>query len=202
MGLTIHYSGNLKNKMALPQLVEEVKDIAGIFGWPFEIYETEFGKNCFGRKKVRTNLYGIQFTPPQCETVSFCFYSNGRLTSYWSWREYMRSCGEDKSLLEGGSFVKTQFAGWQVHKTLILLFRHLEKKYFRKFKVHDEANYWETGDEKILKGNFDRMGFLLNGLEKTFSENSRTQNESISKYMERVLKEFYERIHYGPTKTS
>jgi hypothetical protein len=56
MGLTIHYNGHLRTKASLPALVEEVKDIAKIHRWPFEIYGTEFPLNRFNRKK-HSNLY-------------------------------------------------------------------------------------------------------------------------------------------------
>lgn len=106
MGLSIHYKGNLLAKASLPALVEEVKDIAIIHQWPFEVYDCEFPLHRFGRKKYSNALYGIRFTPPECETVSLCFLSNGRLVSFYSWLLYIKSLGKDHSWLMVGHLLK------------------------------------------------------------------------------------------------
>ena len=42
MGLSIHYSGRIADKNTLPQLIEEVEEIATVHGWKYSIYEREF----------------------------------------------------------------------------------------------------------------------------------------------------------------
>lgn len=81
MGITIHYNGRLNAKKSLPLLIEEVKDIAEVSQWNYEIYRSGFPKNHFGKKTHNNTLYGMCFTPPGCETVSLTFLSNGTLVS-------------------------------------------------------------------------------------------------------------------------
>ncbi len=39
MGIAIHYSGIIANKQHLPQLIEEVQEIASVHGWKSHVYE-------------------------------------------------------------------------------------------------------------------------------------------------------------------
>ncbi len=187
MGLSIHYNGYLRSKESLPSLIEEVKDIAKIYLWPYEIYETEFPLRTFGRKRLNNNLYGIRFTPPECETISLCFLSNGKLICFWSWLLYIKSLGTDKNYLEGGVSVKTHYAGEVIHEIVILLLDYLSKKYFRHFNMIDEGQYWETRDEKLLHQNFSRLSGFMNTFGNTLEANPIKLNESLEKYFERLL---------------
>ena len=187
MGLSIHYKGNLRTKAALPLLIEEVKDIVEIYKWPYHVFETDFPVNHFGRKKIKTNLYGISFTPPECETVSLTFLSNGTLIDYLSWVIYIKSQARDQSILQGGASVKTQYAGAAIHKLLIHIMDHLSKKYFRHFEMMDEGEYWETRDEKRLDKNFALLTSLLNGMQTIFLENPISEGEPFEKYFRRLI---------------
>jgi hypothetical protein len=51
----------------------------------------------------------------------------------------------------------TPFAPPDILITLVKFLRYLEEKYFQTLDVIDEGNYWETGDEDLLK---EKMGFL------------------------------------------
>lgn len=82
MGLSIHFSGRLKSQGSLPELIEEVKDIAEIYKWHYSSFVEEFPAGSF-KKSFNHRLYGICFTPPDCETVNLTFLSDGRLTSPW-----------------------------------------------------------------------------------------------------------------------
>ncbi|MCA4894366.1 MAG: hypothetical protein ING84_05080 [Cytophagales bacterium] len=191
MGLTIHYNGHLRTKVSLPALVEEVKDIAKIHQWPFEIYETEFPLHRFNRKKHSNLLYGICFTPPECEKVSLCFLSNGQLVGFWSWQLFVKTLGKDKGFLEGGASVKTQYAGEVIHKTLIHLLDYLSKKYFRSFTMADEGKYWETRDEKLLQKKFSTLTGLLKTLSGIIETTPINPKEPFEKYFEGILKEVH-----------
>jgi hypothetical protein len=90
MGLSIHYSGRIADKSKLPQLIEEVEEIAIVHGWKYSIYEREFPNipiqgvtlNHFLNEGSHDGkLYGIDFTPEGSEPVSICFLSNGRMSS-------------------------------------------------------------------------------------------------------------------------
>jgi hypothetical protein len=107
MGLTIHYSGRITDKSKLPQLIEEVEEIAIVHGWKYSIYEREFP--CAPNLGVTPShpvndsshdgkLYGIDFTPEGSEPVSICFLSNGRMSAIMQlscWGEFK----EEKPLI-------------------------------------------------------------------------------------------------------
>lgn len=57
MGLSIYYSGRIKNAESLPLLVEEVKDISEIYGWKYKTYETCFPRNALDKKESFQNIY-------------------------------------------------------------------------------------------------------------------------------------------------
>jgi len=89
MGISIHYSGRIANKQHLPQLIEEVQEIATVHGWKTKIYENEFPiategetqSNILNNTEHDGLLYGISFSPEGSEPVSVCFLSNGRMSS-------------------------------------------------------------------------------------------------------------------------
>ncbi len=81
MGLSIHYSGSFNAKTSLQEMIKEVKDIVEIYKWQYTVYEDVFPENSLGKAEYNQNIYGISFTPPECETVSLCFLSNGKMIS-------------------------------------------------------------------------------------------------------------------------
>ena len=90
MGISIHYSGRITDKRRLPQLIEEIQEIAAVHSWKSQIYEREFpidSEAVTSSDSITTgsthdgNLYGIDFTPEGSEPVSVCFLSNGRMSS-------------------------------------------------------------------------------------------------------------------------
>ena len=198
MGLTIHYKGSLKTKDALAQLIEEVKDIAEIHQWKCQIFEKEFPMNCFGRKKFNNRIFGIAFDPPGCETVSMTFLSNGKLVSFNSFIAYIKSLGKHKDLIgSGASYVKTQYAGAEIHKILVHLFDYLSKKYFRNFIVQDEAQYWETRDEEVLRKNFAYMEGLIEGFASALETNAMKPGETFEEYVLRIANRFHRSGHHN-----
>ena len=90
MGISIHYSGRITGKRRLPQLIEEIQEIATVHNWKSQIYEQVFPSDSeavTSSDSITTdsthdgNLYGIDFTPEGIEPVSVCFLSNGRMSS-------------------------------------------------------------------------------------------------------------------------
>ncbi|MGV3547826.1 MAG: hypothetical protein ACO1N4_12240, partial [Pedobacter sp.] len=79
MGLSIHYGGHLKNANSLPNLIEEVKDVAIASDWKYQIFETVFVGDKFSHEPSYSEIYGISFTPTNCETISITFLSNGAM---------------------------------------------------------------------------------------------------------------------------
>jgi len=95
---------------------------------------------------------------------------------------------KDKELLLYTISSKTQYAGPDVHMLIINLLKYLSGKYFINFKLSDEGQYWETGDEKILQENFSRYNALLDGVSYAFQNFPMKKGETLETYFERVLK--------------
>jgi len=63
MGLSIHYSGTIKDPEQIPQLAEEVQDVCIAFDWSYCLVNDEA-------------LTGISFSPPECETILIVSFFN------------------------------------------------------------------------------------------------------------------------------
>lgn len=188
MGLSIHYSGTIANPAYLPELISEVQDIVSVYGWPCAVFENKFPDKHFGRTTYTDKVYGLSFTPPGCETVFICFLSNGKISGPVQLQLYGNSEIEtDKKYLYIVS-VKTQFAGAEIHMMVVQLFRYLSEKYFGRFNMSDEGNYWETSDEKILKENFKKYKALLNTFCNSIERHPFRTSESIENYFARLMK--------------
>ncbi len=186
MGLSIHYSGSFNPAASLQELIEEVRDIAQVYQWECNIYETAFPEQ-HDYSDYNDKIYGISFTPPECETVAIEFLSNKRMCTAINLKLFGNSENEDYQKYLYQVSVKTQYAGPAVHMLVVNVFRYLNTKYFLNFKMLDEGKYWETSDETVLKGMFDRYNKLLNmfcdGLE-CFPVND---GESLESYFERLI---------------
>ncbi|MDR2148509.1 MAG: hypothetical protein LBE91_18865 [Tannerella sp.] len=126
MGLSIHYSGRLKKAEFLPDLIEEIKDISNVYGWKYYIFETRFPGNTFENRISFDDVYGINFTPTKCETVSLTFLSNGTMVCPSRMMFYAHSENETERSWIYTNSVKTQFAGVLIHQLLIRLFKYLK----------------------------------------------------------------------------
>jgi len=188
MGLSIHYSGSFKNNSSLEAMIEEVKDIAEVYEWKYTIHNTHFPENTLGKLSYDGKLYGISFTPPNSETISLTFLSNGKMCNGANLRFFSDTLNEkDKAYLYMLS-AKTQFAGSTIHKIIIHLLKHLSNKYLQDFKLTDEGAYWETGDEMVLENNFKNYNDLLDSVSDSLSKFPIHKNESFAQYFERILK--------------
>jgi hypothetical protein len=188
MGLTIHYNGKFNPAASLPEMIEEVKDIAEINKWKYHIYETEFPKDSIGKESYSDNLYGIIFIPPNCEPVYLSFLSNGRMASEHGLQFWGNSQDKKEKEYLYMLSTKTQFAGREIHKWIIHLFKYLKGKYFSEFNMFDEGKYWETNDEKLLNEIFQRYENALDILGTALENIPRDRGESFEKYFERILK--------------
>jgi hypothetical protein len=188
MGLTIHYSGKFSRNASLSEMIEEVRDIAEIYNWDYHIFETEFPKDADKYDYYEDKVYGICFTPPECETVSLCFLSNRRMSSIANLKFFGNS--EDEAYKEYLYMLstKTQFAGIDIHKLIIHLFKYLNEKYFEELKVIDEGYYWETGDEKILEQRFQEYNMLIDLVGSALENIPMKTTETFEEYFERILK--------------
>jgi len=185
MGLTIHYSGKLKNASDLKLLIDEVKDVAVAENWKFYILEEAYKNDSFSEIIDKENLYGILISPPNCEPLSFTFLSNGRMSGLINFNMMERQQTINEELLYS-VFTKTQYAGYEIHKKLILLLEYISKKYLADFECIDEAKYWETRDEDFLKNSFETHTNIINSFASAAEMIPVNKNESIEDYLIRI----------------
>ena len=185
MGLSVHYKGKLRAKEMLPLLIDEVKDIAGIYDWKCYVFERNLEQSGFGKNEFNNSLYGICFSPPACEPVCLTFLSNGIVCSPTGLNYYSET--KSVSLMYGVS-VKTQFAGTSVHKLIVHLFDYLSQKYLDDFEFDDEAEYWNSRDEKKLEEKFEMMNKLLHRVEGIIKTVKIESNGTFEDYFEELIR--------------
>ncbi|MCK9255111.1 MAG: hypothetical protein GX793_08915 [Bacteroidales bacterium] len=186
MGLSIHYSGNLRKASSLPSLIDEITEFCKVQKWKYNLFETKFKDDKFIDETSFDNIYGIIFTPPDCETISVCFLSNAKMISPISLEFWKNSQNENEKAWIYSVSVKTQFAGVKVHQLIILFFRYLNEKYFENFKMIDESNYWETNDVSILQKQFEKYNSLLDNFEIAIQTKPMQEDEDIISYLKRL----------------
>ncbi|MDO9257397.1 MAG: hypothetical protein Q7U54_17895 [Bacteroidales bacterium] len=189
MGLTIHYSGRFNPNSSLSAMIEEVRDIAELYQWKFKIFETEFPAGETGKEEYNQKIYGICYTPPECETVWISFLSNGEMSSPM----HLDFFGKKENQVEQPYLymlsTKTQYAGIDIHKLIIHLFKYLEGKFLQQFTVMDEGHYWETGDEKLLSDTFKEYTELIEQFGTSLEIYPMNKDESFEAYFERLIKQ-------------
>jgi hypothetical protein len=193
MGLSFHYNGKISAPALLPDLIDEVQEIANVHHWKYFVFDRQFSKGDYGKDGHNQSVYGICFTPPGCETVHICFLSNGRMSSVVNLQLWAKTTDPtEKDYLYMNS-VKTQFASVELHQLLIHLFRHLNNKYFADFNLYDEGSYWETNDEALLRKNFNRNLALINSVESALEHIPKNEGEDIEDYLERITKPIHDK---------
>ena len=197
MGLSIHYKGSFRESASLSKMVNEVKDIMEVRKWEYNIYQDEFPNDYNLKNSYNENIYGISFTPPECETVSLCFLSNRKMSSPVLLKFYEKTSYKPEQEYLYMLSVKTQFAGVEIHKFIIELFRYLQKQeYFETLEIIDEGKYWETRDENLLQDIFKQNVNLLDNFSLVIESIPKKNGESYEKYFER-LKNIIRNRNYG-----
>ena len=175
MGLSIHYRGRLKTPELITSISEELTDICRSRGWKSSRLDEDFSRENTSQL-VHTEkgaeitghlpLKGIGFSPGKgSEGLSFFFDRDGNLVPPLT----MATDGSVKGELPWDA-VKTQFAPLDIHITIIKLLRYLKKKYFEVFEVADEGDYWETGDEVLLRKKMEFLAGKIDAFGKMLSE--------------------------------
>ena len=175
MGLTIHYKGKLKSAELLPDLINEIVDIVKIYDWKYDIFEKEYSDNNFYEESF-DDAYGIIFTPPGCEPVCLTFLSDGKMANPFLFK-YHKEDKENGKERTYWVFTKTQYAGIEVHKVMIQLFRYISKKYLVDFEMVDEGRYWETNDVQVLQESFDRYNFIMDKFAEALDSFTEIEND-------------------------
>lgn len=186
MGLSIHYQGNFKNANSLPLMIEEVVTIAKANCWNYFIFENEFPNKTFTSIPEKENLYGICISPPDCEMVSFSFLSNGKMcgAEKLQFNKHLETLEDDENLYY--LHTKTQYAGIEIHKKIIILFDYLSATYFDNFELKDEGQFWETRDEELLETIFKRYTNLIESFQSSLENIPINKGESAEDYVMRM----------------
>lgn len=187
MGLCIHYSGRIKDAASLPQLIDEVREVSLVYGWKYQILESSFPNNTLAYQESLQLIYGICVTPPECETIDLAFLSNGIMVC----PAYIPVFGTSEEAKRRNYIyhisVKTQFAGVKAHALIINLFKYLNNKYLFDFKMYDEGQYWETGDEYVLRETFRKYEALFDNFELSLQAFPIEEGEDLMDYFDRLL---------------
>jgi hypothetical protein len=185
MGLSLHYKGRLNRATDLASLLLEVKEIAIINNWKYHVFDEKFTNNRFSNTIEIENLFGISINPPGSEPFCFTFLSNGFLCGIMQYSVMKMDNNIDKDMV-GWISVKTQYAGFEFHKKLVILLGYLSKKYLSNFECKDEGYYWETRNEALLKKTFTRYENLIESFTESLSSIVRNENESLEDYLIRI----------------
>jgi hypothetical protein len=186
MGLSFHYSGEINDKDKLPELIDEVKTLAQTHHWKYEIYNTDFSQKPINNEDIKHKLYGVSFTPSECEEVHICFLENGKMSNLVNlifWSDPKKP--EEKEYLYMMS-VKTQYAGVEIHAVIIDFFRYISNKYLTSFYLSDEGQYWETNDKNVLKEQFERYNAIIDTFKLAIDSIPADPNEDLINYIERI----------------
>lgn len=193
MGLSFHYSGRIVHPDSLPDLIDEVVDICKTFKWKYHVFEQQFPNDALGKEGHDQKLYGLCFTPPESETVSVCFLSNGRMSCPMLLQNWGNSPVKEQKKYLYWISVKTQYAGVEIHRNILQLFRYLKEKYLADFTMRDEGEYWETNDLELLKENFKRYTDLIDGFVLALESQSPEKGEDLETYLLRLAQQLHAR---------
>ena len=190
MGLSIHYSGNIKDYLLVDELISEVQDICKSMEWEYTIFTPKNHTNDTAHLKdpgfinyKMEDLKGICFSPKDCEPVSLTFFPSGRLCSFV---KLLYNNPETNDLMVEVTSTKTQFAGMDAHIAILNLLQYLKDKYFSVFELSDEGNYWETKDKVILAESFSRYNFLMDTVAEALGSFTAVPGESVTSLADRL----------------
>jgi hypothetical protein len=165
MGLTIHYSGRIRNFFTISSLVDEVEDVCKTLQWDYQLWANNIADtdiNLVSAQFTPSHLNGISLNIKNCVPIFLTFLPDGRLCSPLDLMD--QEIYPDESISYTISS-KTQFAGFESHLTLMKIFYYLRTRYFVDLKIIDEGMYWETKDEKVLQRQFERYDLAMEIIE-------------------------------------
>ncbi|MBK9980814.1 MAG: hypothetical protein IPP15_00060 [Saprospiraceae bacterium] len=178
MGLTIHYSGKLRNPSDLQSLIDEATDIAISMQWHYQRLPAV----------ADTPLDGVLISPEGSEPIWLTFHiDHGMLINPILYSYIQETTGEDiPEEAVGGVFTKTQYAGVETHIAIIKFLRYLSEKYFAHFDLYDESNYWESGDEIQCRKVFARYDKIMDMVGDALDSMHIDQDESRDSVIEKL----------------
>jgi hypothetical protein len=167
-------------------MIEEVEEIVKAKKWEYMVFERSFPAGDF-TQAYDEHVYGICFTPPDCEPVHLEFLSNGRLTSFIWLELWGEEVDEEYRDLMYIVPVKTQFAGAEIHMRVLKILKYISRKYLLDFELCDEGEYWETEDEDLLREHFRRYDLIIGSFKAAIDCNPRNEGESAEDYIVRIV---------------
>lgn len=180
MGVTIHYKGKLDCVENIDSFCEEMEDIAKSMGWKHTIID-KFDSN----DKIPVKGIIIR-AHEKSESLQLISDLHGNLRNVFAFE----FAGEDSDLTYL-NFIKTQFAPVEIHIAVIKLLKYIQQKYISNLDVYDEGEYWQTGDEKILKRKIDFLNRIMDQFEDVLNSVKFEENEtaeSVADKIEEILK--------------
>lgn len=183
MGLTIHYSGKLRNPSLIPSLITEVVDISKSMHWPYEIIESV----------PDIPIQGVLVSPEGSEPLWLTFHEAGFMCNplLYACVKQVEGVGIPESA-KTWLCTKTQYAGVDAHMAMIRLLRYLHQQYFECFELHDESQYWETNDETLCRKKFGEYDKMMNMVGDALDDLQIDPNESseiVIRQIEKMLTE-------------
>jgi hypothetical protein len=144
MGLTFHYWGKIRDYGQIDMLVEEVTDLCKGLNWTYTVFDKD-------------RIKGITVNAPESEPLWFTFTPDGKTCDVAN-LQYSDPSEKYYSLCH----TKTQYAGPEVHMTLVKMLRYMSDKYYSEIEMCDEGEYWETGNEENLRRIFGNYTQAIN----------------------------------------
>jgi len=182
MGITIHYKGRISNINLIDEFCDELIDIAETMNWKASerIYDED------------DKIKGLSVTPHEkSESLSFFFnIEDGGLRNIMNVITKVPYNPEKPEW----DFIKTQFAPPEVHVTVVKLLQYIKKKYMPDLEVVDESDYWETGDEDLLRKKLKFLGDKIDAFGEALSSISKEDLKEITESDEESMPEKFEKI--------
>jgi hypothetical protein len=201
VGLSIHYSGTIKNYALIEDLVNEVEDICKSLDWKYHICEKKSTANYTAHisdpnfiNYTPEDIKGITILPAECEPVNLTFFPSGILCSVV---KLMYNNATTNDLMVDTISTKTQFAGPDTHITVLNLLQYLKDKYFAVFELRDEGHYWETKDKKILLDRFAQYNFFLDAVADTLGDFKTAPGETPASLADRLAEFLKKKFEEG-----
>lgn len=147
-GITIHYEGKLASTNALTNVLDAATNFATQHGWKWVAVQTNRVEmtRFFHEKEQKYigPLTGVVLFPHEmCEPLHIEF-------------------GSDLVMQD---FVKTQFAGVEVHIAVVEFLRRV-KPLCQELNVFDDSEYWETNDRPMLESHINTVNKLVTQMKK------------------------------------
>jgi hypothetical protein len=148
-GVTVHYQGKAKDAAAVAKVLAAARSVASDHSWKVKdanVANASVARVVAGKETLYQGpLTGIAIYPhPMCEPIYIRF-------------------GTDMFMRD---FVKTQFAGADVHVEVVGLLRKL-KPLLADLQVQDEGEYWETNDRAKLATNIATVNAMIESIRKS-----------------------------------